>query len=204
MGEPSSEAKSASLIGGAAKGDGEVGRLALGEHVFIIALANESPSPSLFKEMSRFRVLGRDLVVLEAVERGSARGATRDDWDDRELASRLTGRELEIAVLVARGYATKNIGYRLQISEWTVATYLKRIFAKLRVYSRAQMVYRCASLIDRIGEIRPPARANETPHSVPPAQESKVDRHPAGVIALSRKGRDKASAVHNADPARRP
>ena len=41
------------------------------------------------------------------------------------------GRELEIAVLVAQGCATKNIAYRLQISEWTVSTYLRRIFAKL-------------------------------------------------------------------------
>ena len=63
------------------------------------------------------------------------------------LMRQLTGRELEIAILVAQGLATKNIAYRLQISEWTVSTYLRRIFAKLNVDSRAAMVYRCASQI---------------------------------------------------------
>ena len=71
-----------------------------------------------------------------------ARGRPPDD-----LMRRLTGRELEIAVLVAQGHANKNIASRLQISEWTVNTYMRRIFDKLCVDSRAAMVFRCASLI---------------------------------------------------------
>jgi DNA-binding CsgD family transcriptional regulator len=56
-------------------------------------------------------------------------------------------------VLVAQGCATKNIAYKLRISEWTVATYMRRIFAKLDVSSRAAMVYRCAPLIDRVSDV---------------------------------------------------
>ena len=50
-------------------------------------------------------------------------------------------------MLVAQGHANKNIAWRLRISEWTVATYMRRIFCKLNVDSRAEMVFRCASLI---------------------------------------------------------
>ena len=67
--------------------------------------------------MSRFQILGCNLVVLEATRRAADCAGAMGDPGDRELASRLTGRELEIAVLMARGYATKNIAYRLQISE---------------------------------------------------------------------------------------
>ena len=37
---------------------------------------------------------------------------------------------------------------KLHISEWTVSTHLRRIFAKLGVRSRAAMVYRCAPLVE--------------------------------------------------------
>jgi DNA-binding NarL/FixJ family response regulator len=51
----------------------------------------------------------------------------------RDFASELTGREREIAVLVARGYSVSDIAHKLKISEWTVATHLRRIFNKLGV-----------------------------------------------------------------------
>jgi DNA-binding CsgD family transcriptional regulator len=95
-------------------------------------------------EVCRFEVGGEPLAVIEA---GSEHRRDAKDAVD-ELADRLTGRELEIAVLVAQGHANKNIAYRLQISEWTVATYLRRVFAKLNVESRAAMVFRCAPLIN--------------------------------------------------------
>ena len=71
-----------------------------------------------------------------------------------DLMRRLTGRDLEIAVLVAQGHANKTIASRLQISEWTVNTYMRRIFDKLCVDSRAETVFRCASLISASMEHR--------------------------------------------------
>lgn len=62
----------------------------------------------------------------------------------------LTGRELQIAALIAVGWSNKQIAHQLGISEWTVSAHLRRIFIKLDVDSRAAMVYRCSSLIDRI------------------------------------------------------
>ena len=56
--------------------------------------------------------------------------------------SALSPRELEIARMVAAGYPNKIIADVLDISEWTVGTHLRRIFAKLGVGSRAAMVSR--------------------------------------------------------------
>ena len=52
----------------------------------------------------------------------------------------LSPREQEIARMVAKGFPNKMIARVLEISTWTVGTYLRRIFAKLAVSSRAAMV----------------------------------------------------------------
>jgi DNA-binding NarL/FixJ family response regulator len=121
------------------------GQISIGKRKYNIILTSDLPGQQCSDEICRFVLDGRTLVVAEALDRH--RKIPNGSAD--EVAGRLTGRELEIAVLVAQGCATKNIAYRLQISEWTVSTYLRRIFAKLGVDSRAAMVYRCASLIDK-------------------------------------------------------
>jgi len=52
----------------------------------------------------------------------------------------LSPRETEIVRLVSEGLPNKCISAVLEISSWTVATHLRRIFAKLGVNSRAAMV----------------------------------------------------------------
>lgn len=58
----------------------------------------------------------------------------------------LSPRELEIVRLVAKGEVNKTIAAVLEISPWTVATHLRRIYAKLGVTSRAAMVARIFEL----------------------------------------------------------
>jgi DNA-binding NarL/FixJ family response regulator len=53
--------------------------------------------------------------------------------------SLLSPREQEIARMVAQGYANKTIASVLEISSWTVASHLRRIFVKLQISSRAAM-----------------------------------------------------------------
>jgi DNA-binding CsgD family transcriptional regulator len=60
---------------------------------------------------------------------------------DRDVAP-LSPREQEIARMVAEGYPNKTIAAVLEISSWTVATHLRRVFAKLGVRTRAAMVAR--------------------------------------------------------------
>jgi DNA-binding CsgD family transcriptional regulator len=59
---------------------------------------------------------------------------------------RLSPRELEIARLISQGLSNKCIGERLDISCWTVSTYVRRIFGKLGVTSRVSMVARLMEL----------------------------------------------------------
>lgn len=62
--------------------------------------------------------------------------------EKRDVASLLTAREREVAKLVATGHVNKEIAKVLRISEWTVSSHLRRIFSKLGVETRAEMVYR--------------------------------------------------------------
>jgi DNA-binding CsgD family transcriptional regulator len=52
----------------------------------------------------------------------------------------LSPREQQIARMVAWGRTNQAIASSLEISVWTVSTHLRRIFAKLAVSSRAEMV----------------------------------------------------------------
>ena len=58
----------------------------------------------------------------------------------------LTARELQIVALVAQGLVNKQIAAELRISEWTVSTHLRRIYAKLDVDTRTAMITRCYAL----------------------------------------------------------
>ena len=59
--------------------------------------------------------------------------------------SLLSPREQEIARMVAAGYPNKTIASILEISSWTVASHLRRIFIKLEVSSRAAMAARLSA-----------------------------------------------------------
>jgi DNA-binding CsgD family transcriptional regulator len=63
------------------------------------------------------------------------------------LVNRLTKRELEIAELVAQGLTNAEIGAALWIKEDSVKQALKRMFRKLEVSSRAQMVARLSDVL---------------------------------------------------------
>lgn len=71
-----------------------------------------------------------------------------DEYSDAStVAELLTARELQIVALVAEGRINKQIADILRISEWTVSTHLRRVFAKLGVDTRAAMVSRCLGFV---------------------------------------------------------
>ena len=83
---------------------------------------------------------GDEQVVLEVEV-----GGTRYALVRRPLAALaqdvvLSPREAEIGRLVAKGYVNKTIAGILDISGYTVDTYIRRLFAKLNVTTRAAMV----------------------------------------------------------------
>lgn len=63
--------------------------------------------------------------------------------------SDLSPREREVLELLAQGYLYKEIADRLEISGPTVNTYVRRVYEKLHVRSRAQAVAKYAHLTDQ-------------------------------------------------------
>jgi DNA-binding CsgD family transcriptional regulator len=98
------------------------------------ALARELASPEA----------GQD-VVLDVEVDGIRYTIIRHAPASRAAIPRLSGREQEIARMVAKGYTNKTIAAVLEISSWTVDTHIRRIFSKLGVRSRSAMVARLAA-----------------------------------------------------------
>lgn len=61
-------------------------------------------------------------------------------------AEKLTKREMEVLMLVGKGYTNKAIGVQLGISDRTVQGHLAHIFNKLQAASRTEAVMRAVSL----------------------------------------------------------
>jgi DNA-binding CsgD family transcriptional regulator len=59
-----------------------------------------------------------------------------------QVSVALSPRERQVVRLVAQGLTNNTIAAILEISRWTVATYVRRLFAKLDVRSRGEMVAR--------------------------------------------------------------
>ena len=102
-------------------------------------------SDKLLQENAYYKVFGKinidDEECLIVKPKNSLKNSV---LSPQELLSQ---RELQIVELVAQGQSNKQIAKKLKISEWTVSTHLRRIFTKLQVDSRAEMVYHCASLV---------------------------------------------------------
>lgn len=121
----------------------EVGRIVLGGRTFLVLPIKNGMDYREYSEYVQFKL---DKVLL-GVFKSPRRDQEAFPDPGGDPLSQLSERELQIAVLVAQGHATKNIAYRLQISEWTVATYIRRLYAKLNVDNRAAMVFRCTPMI---------------------------------------------------------
>jgi DNA-binding CsgD family transcriptional regulator len=89
---------------------------------------------------------GEAEFTFEVEERGYRCMVVRVPETGSSEAHGLSPREQEIARMVAQGHANKTIAAVLDISVWTVGTYLRKIFLKMGVNSRAAMVARLADL----------------------------------------------------------
>ncbi len=91
------------------------------------------------EELCRFKLNNQWCAILPKL--------AKSNWSEPDLRALLSNRELQIATLIAMGCPNKQVATKLHISEWTVATHLRRIFAKLGVDKRAAMIFHCAALI---------------------------------------------------------
>jgi DNA-binding CsgD family transcriptional regulator len=65
--------------------------------------------------------------------------------EERVRALGLSGREVEMAVLIARGLANKEIAAELGISPATVRTHIYNLYQKARARSRVELLNRLRS-----------------------------------------------------------
>ena len=72
----------------------------------------------------------------------------------------LSRREREIAGMLVSGYTAVNIAATYNLSENTVRTYMRRLYRKLAVYNRADLVRRLLSFEPRGGGLVPAPRAH--------------------------------------------
>ena len=81
-------------------------------------------------------------LEIDGVPYRLIRVRSREAPFDGKSSISLSPREREIVRLVAKGLPNKAIADVLDISLWTVATHLRRVFAKLGVGTRAEMIAR--------------------------------------------------------------
>ncbi len=86
----------------------------------------------------RETVTGRGLILIVVLRR--VRGSRGADGQDTTSDSALTGRELEIAEMIALGLTGPEIATELHLSHATVRTHVRNAMKKLGVHSRAQLV----------------------------------------------------------------
>lgn len=83
---------------------------------------------------------GQPEVLLDVVVDGVRYTLTGTAISNSILDAKLSPRETEVVRLVSEGLSNKAIALVLDISPWTVSTHLRRVYYKLNVNSRAEMV----------------------------------------------------------------
>lgn len=118
-------------------------------HKLIAVLHHEgNPSPQPVRRSAE----ATEAVLCSAEVEGVHYYLVRSQPHDDE-GGPLSPRELAIARLIAQGMPNKCIGEILEISPWTVATHLRRMFAKLGVNSRAALIARLSANGVQVAEL---------------------------------------------------
>ena len=102
-------------------------------------LLKDTDRGSLFNTI-RAAARGETLLKPEILEKLLEKAIPESKSTDGESSIDLTDREIEVLAAVAQGERSKEIAYRLGITERTVKAHLSNIYSKLGVDSRAAAV----------------------------------------------------------------
>lgn len=86
-------------------------------------------------------MVGSELRTWTQAEIRELREQTLDDTGAREVGPPLSERQLQVLVLTAEGLTVERIGKRLFISQSTVKSHMKQLYAALGAHSAAQAVH---------------------------------------------------------------
>ncbi|WP_220095143.1 LuxR C-terminal-related transcriptional regulator [Bacillus sp. 03113] len=89
----------------------------------------------LIKKISLLEKKERQPIIEQALERIQLEGSKKSG----EVKSPLSPRELQVAILIARGLSNAEIADTLFLSKRTVTTHLERIYQKLEINSRTAL-----------------------------------------------------------------
>jgi DNA-binding NarL/FixJ family response regulator len=121
-------------------------------------LLKDAPAAQLVDAI-RVVAAGDALLAPTVTRRMIAEFARRPLPKDEPALAELTGRELEVLKLVARGRSNAEIAKQLYISDATVKTHVKRVLAKLSLRDRVQAVV----LAYETGLVQPGTERPDTP-----------------------------------------
>ncbi len=137
---------------------------ALGDEAHVMAsieagavgyLLKDSSMESMVEEIRSLKAGGSPISPLIARQilmrfRGGARPAPVAPTPAPAGASAgsivLSGRERETLEMVTKGFSSDEIAAYMQVSHHTVLTYIRRIYSKLKVSSRVEMIYEARQL----------------------------------------------------------
>ena len=101
------------------------------------------------------RALARGLSYSSRMNRPALEGRRKGlEVQSRLDRTPLTKREKEVVSLLVSGASTRQIAEQTGLTVATVHTYLKRIYSKLGVHSRVELV---ARMVGTVGSVPPPA-----------------------------------------------
>jgi non-specific serine/threonine protein kinase len=100
----------------------------------LAAAGNVLPEAEFAATTSHGRAMSLDDAIAYGIGTGGSPGG------GRQSPQRLSPREYEVARLVTDGLTNRELAERLAIAERTIETHLERIYAKLEIRSRAELV----------------------------------------------------------------
>jgi DNA-binding NarL/FixJ family response regulator len=83
--------------------------------------------------------------VLARFRQGSAADAS-DQAQPTDSSALLSSREKEVLDFITKGFSTSEIAKLMQLSHFTVRTFVRRIYSKLKVKSKAEAIYEARTL----------------------------------------------------------
>jgi len=131
------------------------GRQVLGTiHLFLPEGSDKLEGTDLRLARWGARALARGLSYTTRMHRPSTEGRRRGMEIQLRLdRTPLTKREKEVVALLVSGASTRQIAEQTSLTVATVHTYLKRIYSKLGVHSRVELV---ARMVGTVGSVPPP------------------------------------------------
>lgn len=129
---------------------------ALGWHTPIVFISGESEHQEIIQAMKGGAVdfLWKPFPILsliEAIERGLAQDAQRQEWQVRRQAlarklRELSAREREVMGLMLQGLGNKALGERLQIQPDTIKKYRAQVLQKMQAQDLPDLMAMCQGL----------------------------------------------------------